>query len=206
MRMPAGGVAAVLGAVTLGLGVVGCGGDDAAGGGGSGLTTTVPATTTTQPPATDAEAVRPVIEELVHDYDAALAAVVVDPGQVDDPASPVLEDLEAVLTQTELEQRLVVYRENAAEGRVFEPIGSKPLRVTVLAGDIVAHGDDALEVPVCTIHHYRKRGPDGVEEKDGFPHPGRIEAERVEGTWKISWSDEDPLGFCDPAVAVEAAG
>lgn len=80
MRMPAGGVAAVLGAVTLGLGVVGCGGDDAAGGGGSGSTTTVPATTTTQPPATDAEAVRPVIEELVHDYDAALAAVVVDPG------------------------------------------------------------------------------------------------------------------------------
>src|SRR5690606_17218443 len=105
-----------------------------------------------------------------------------------------------VFTSANLDERLGVFRDSAAVGRVYEPIGDQPLLTTVLAGDIVAHGDDELEVPVCTIYHYRKRGPDGVEEKDGFPHPGRIRAERIEGTWKISWSDEDPLGFCDPTA------
>ncbi len=182
MSMPAGGVAAALGAVALSLTVIGCGNDDRAQG-ESRATTTAPATTTTQPPATDTEAVRPVIEELVQDYDIVLAKVVVDPGQVNDPASPVHDELAALFTPAELQARIATFRENAGVGRVYQPIDGRPLRSSVLLGEVVADGDDALQVTICTTYYYLRTGPEG------------------DGQWKIARVDQGDRQVCDPAAA-----
>ena len=190
-------VAALVGAALV---LAGCSDDDAAGDEESTTTESTASTTTTQPPATDTEAVRPVIEDLVADFDAVQADALLDPAQLEDPESPLAADLEALFTEEALEARLATFRDNAEAGRVFEPTGPQPLWTTVLADEIVPNGENSLVVLACTTDHYRVTGPEGGEARDGFSSPGRFYFERVDGAWKVARVDENPMQFCDPTA------
>src|SRR5690606_21160384 len=152
MNRPARGLLVAFGVALLGAGALaGCGNDDAAGDESETTTTETSTTTTpptTEPPATDVEAVRPIIEELAADYDAALAAVLVEPDQVLDPESPVHEQLAAVFTDDELARRVERFEQNANRGIVFSPLGPEPLWVTTVVGEIEPDGPDALRVVI----------------------------------------------------------
>jgi hypothetical protein len=199
MTTPARGMAVVLGALVLGVtALAGCGDDADGAEEREPESTTTESTTTTQPPASDLAAVRPVIEELVADLDDVLAEVLVDPAQLQDPESPIHEQLAAVFTEAQLQERLTRFETNASQGIEVTPLGGEPLRVTTLWGEITPDGENSLEVLICTTYHYRQTGPAGGEEKNGLSHPGIVYAEREDGVWKVSRTDEDHSQICDP--------
>jgi len=209
MNRPARGLLVAFGVALLGAGALaGCGNDDAAGDESETTTTETSTTTTpptTEPPATDVEAVRPIIEELAADYDAALAAVLVEPDQVLDPESPVHEQLAAVFTDDELARRVERFEQNANRGIVFSPLGPEPLWVTTVVGEIEPDGPDALRVVICTTYHYRKTSPEGGEERDGLSHPGWLYAAREDGVWQVSRVESNSMQLCDPDVRAGGA-
>jgi hypothetical protein len=190
--------------LTAGLVVLGCGDDDGGEDAREDSTTTTegPSTTTTQPPATDLDAVRPIVEELLARSDEVTAEILMDPAVANDPNAPILEELAEIYTEQTYQDLVGVYRRNAETGMVFEPYNSDQMRVTSLAGELTAVDHNKIEGLVCSVYHYRSDSPAaGGTLLDGVAQPGTLRVVRVDGIWQIDLLGNDETQQCEPGGA-----
>jgi len=197
-------VGLVTGAMALALLAVGaCSGGDERGSDGddSSPPPTESPTTSTQPPGTEPAAVEPIVVDLLGRKDEVTERVLVDPGQVLVEDAPVIDELADIFTPDELDARLDVYRENAANQVAFEVYNADHMQVTTLLGDLSTVDDDTVTAVVCTTYHYRMNGPSGGEVRDGTSNPARVTVIRHDGRWLIQQVDENSTQLCDPAAS-----
>jgi len=193
----AAGLAASLTPLVLGLGS--CSDDSADGGPGTTerreATTSTGATTTsspptTQPPASDPEALRPVLDQLLRDWDVAYTDALADPAAVvDDPEHPVRAEFSAIFTEdspyladldtlvasfADQDLRVESTRSDTAQTSEF-------LRTTTITDDenvafVWCSFDDSTQVRASTGAV--------VSDEVGISQ-GEGTAVRVEGAWKL---------------------
>jgi hypothetical protein len=190
--------------LTAGLVVLGCGDDD----GGedarddSTTTTEAPSTTTTHPPATDLDAVQPIVEDLLERSDEATAEILADPAQANDPDAPAVRELAEIYTEDVYEELVAVYRDNAEKELVFEPYGSDRMVQTTLVGDLAALDDNRVVGDICNLYHYRSDSPAaGGTLLDGVGQPGQVTAVRVDDIWRLELVGSDETRTCDPEAS-----
>ena len=193
----AAGLAALLAPLVLGLGSCS---DDSANGGPSAterrdeststVTTTTSSPPTTQPPASDADAIRPVLDQLLHEWDAAYTNALTDPAAVvedlDDPVrgefaaiftedSPYLADLDTLVgSYADKDLRVETSGSSTAQTSQF-------LRTTTVTDDdnvafVWCSFDDSTQVQAST--------GTVVSDEVGISQ-GEGTAVRVDGVWKI---------------------
>lgn len=182
----------------------GCGGGSSGAEEAADATTTSEPTPTTEPPATDADAVRPLVEDRLARLDDVLDRIVRDPSLVLEEDAPVLEELAAIHAPGEAyDTRLSTYRENAETGRHLEPINGRRTVTTALTGELTVLDHDQVQGSLCIIRSYRVIDGSGAlrEIVDGLTQRGRVTAVRKDGVWKILRIDVDDSQVCDPGQA-----
>lgn len=206
-RVPVTGVTSVAAVILMfssALVASGCGGGSSGAEEAADRATTSELTPTTEPPATDADAVRPLVEDRLARLDGVIDRILRDPSLVLEEDAPVLEELAAVHAPGKAyDARLSTFRENAEAGRHLEPINGRRLITTMLSGDMTMLDRDWVQGPLCIVRSYRVIDGSGVlhEIIDGLANPGRVTAVRQDGVWKIQRIDMDDTQVCDPEPA-----
>lgn len=182
-----------------------CGGDDDgedADPGPSEVTTT----TTSQPPGDDPAAVEPYVVELLARFDEVTDQIVRDPSVVEDPESPLIEQLEAIYAPDAegMAGSLQAFRRDADAGLRSEPVNSDTTIRTDVTGEVETVDENTVTVPVCSVMTYRRLDRDGaVHELIAYlAQPGEVTAVRVEGVWRLERVDVFGNTICqDPVPA-----
>lgn len=165
-------------------------------------TTTTEATTsstsTTQPPATDVEAVTPVLEELMGRYDAAVAAILADPRVASDPASAEVETYLALFTDNSAfaDGALANWVREGEQGRFYRPgPGGQLTRSTVIA--VTPADDDEATFTICAENSMEITDSEGnVVESFGGQTAASVVAVRADGVWRIRDLTETAASGC----------
>lgn len=183
------------------------GSDDEAGGPTTTLsaprsTTTTEATTsstsTTQPPATDVEAVTPVLQELMGRYDAAVAAILADPRVASDPTSAEVESYLSLFTDnsTFADGALANWAREGEQGRFYRPgPGGHLTRSTVIA--VTPADEDEATFTICAENSMEITDSEGnVVESFGGQTAASVVAVRTDGVWRIRDLTEAATSGC----------
>ena len=201
-RRRPGRVTAALALALLAIGACsGSGDDDASADDPSSATTESPTTTSTQPPGTNPAAVEPIVIDLLGRKDEVTERVLSDPSQVLAEDAPVLDELADIFSPDELDARLAVYKQNAANQVVFTTYNAEHMQVTTLLGDLSTVDPDTVTGVVCTTYHYRMTSPTGGELRDGSSNPATVTVVRHDGRWLIQQVDENSTQLCDPGAS-----
>ena len=150
-----------------------------------------PAPTTTQPRATDADTVRPHLQDLVDRYDEALNAILADPSVAQDPDDDhVAGYLSLFDPGSDVGESTVgLWADDADAGKSYEAVDPElPAIDTRVDGPVVPHSDEEVAFAVCQEQQYRVLAADGSVEHE-VPHAeprGEWTAVWVDGTWRLS--------------------
>jgi hypothetical protein len=185
-------------AVACVVAVVACSGGDPNGGsvGDGGRSTTSLATTTTvqpstttstDPPATDVEALQPVLDALIDRYDEAVVEILRDPRVAADVENTVVRRYrELFVADSDFpEVALEHWANEGAAGRFYRagPLG-RMYDSTVVSVEAVS--DDEVSFEVCTLRSIVIVDNQGEEVgAEGGATGGSIVAERVGGRWLL---------------------
>ena len=165
-------------------------------------TTTTEATTsttsTTQPPATDVEAVTPVLQDLMSRYDAAVAAILADPRVASDPTGPEVEAYLALFTDssTFADGALANWAREGEQGRFYRPgSGGQLTRSTVIT--VTPADDDEATFTICAENSMEVTDSEGnVVESFGGQTAASVVAVRADGLWRIRDLTEAATSGC----------
>lgn len=193
----AAGLAASLAPVVLGLGS--CSDDSAKGGPGtterrdgpaSTATTTTSSPPTTQPPASESDAIRPVLDQLLHKWDVAYTDALADPAAVvDDPDHPVRGVFASIFTEdspylADLDTLVGSY---ADQDLRVEPAGADTAQTSQLLRTTTVTDDDNVAFVWCSFDDSTQvQASTGtvVSDEVGISQ-GEGTAVRVDGVWKL---------------------
>jgi hypothetical protein len=165
-------------------------------------TTTTEATTsstsTTQPPATDVEAVTPILQELMGRYDAAVAAILADPRVALDPTNAQVESYLSLFTDnsTFADGALANWAREGEQGRFYRPgTGGQLTRSTVIA--VTPADDDEATFTICAENSMEITDSKGnVVESFGGQTAASVVAVRADGVWRIRDLTEAATSGC----------
>jgi len=159
---------------------------------------TASSTSTTQPPATDVEAVTPVLQDLMGQYDAAVAAILADPRVASDPTSAEVEAYLALFTDnsTFADGALANWAREGEQGRFYRPGSSGQLtRSTVIM--VTPADDDEATFTICAENSMEITDSEGnVVESFGGKTAASVVAVRVDGVWRIRDLTEAAASGC----------
>lgn len=193
----AAGLAASLATVVLGLGS--CSDDSADGGpstterrGAATLTTTTSTTapSTTQPPASDAEALRTVLDQLLHEWDVAYTDALADPESViEDPDHPVRGEFAAIFTEDSpyLADVDTLVGSFADKDLRVEPSGSGTAQTSLFLRTTTVTDDDNVAFVWCSFDDSTQvqASTEAVVSDEVGISQGEGTAVRVDGAWKL---------------------
>lgn len=192
----------------LGVGLLlvpACGGDGGERSDGGSTTTAASGSADVEPPATEGEAVRPHIAELLEEHDYVVNRILADPGVATDPEDELTRryiDLFAPDSDVpgQILESWVHMAEAGQRTEPYEP--GMPVNRVRLAGDVEALSEDQARFPLCHQLGYRTVGADGevIEDRPPQEHPGEGFAARVAGEWLL-WRldvDVEAVGCTDP--------
>lgn len=155
-------------------------------------------TSTTQPPATDVEAVTPVLQDLMGRYDAAVAAILADPRVASDPTSVEVEAYLALFTDnsTFADGALANWAREGEQGRFYRPgPGGQLTRSTVIM--VTPADDDEATFTICAENSMEITDSDGkVVESFGGQTAASVVAVRADGIWRIRDLTEAATSGC----------
>lgn len=165
-------------------------------------TTTTEATTsttsTTQPPATDVEAVTPVLQDLMSRYDAAVATILADPRVASDPTNTEVQAYLALFTDnsTFADGALANWAREGEQGRFYRPgPGGQLTRSTVIT--VTPAGDDEATFTICAENSMEITDSEGnVVESFGGQTAASVVAVRADGVWRIRDLTEAATSGC----------
>lgn len=161
-------------------------------------------TSTTQPPATDVQAVTPILQSLIERHDAAVAGILVDPRVASEPTSPEVETYLALFTNnsTFADGALANWAREGEQGRFYRPgPGGQLTRSTVI--DVTPADDDEATFTICAENSIEITDSDGtVVESFGGQTAASVVAVRSDGSWRIRDLTEAPASGC-PERGVE---
>lgn len=159
---------------------------------------TTSSTSTTQPPATDVEAVTPVLQELMGRHDAAVAAILADPRVASDPTSPEVDTYLGLFTDnsTFADGALANWAREGKQGRFYRPgPGGQLTRSTVIA--VTPADDDEATFTICAENSMEITDSEGnVVESFGGQTAASVVAVRAAGVWRIRDLTEAPTSGC----------
>ncbi|MFZ6003071.1 MAG: hypothetical protein ACOYXM_03990 [Actinomycetota bacterium] len=154
-------------------------------------TTTTEATTstpsTTQPPATDTAAVTPVLQDLMGQYDAAVAAILADPRVASNPQSPEVTAYLALFTDDSsfADGALANWTREGEAGRFYRPGPAGKLTSSTVMSVTPVSGDEAT-FAICSQNSIEITDTNGnVLESQGGQTAASVVALRVDGTWLL---------------------
>ncbi len=167
-----------------------------------GTTTTTEATTSTtstiQPPATDVEAVTPVLQDLMSRYDAAVAAILADPRVASDATSPEVEAYLALFTDnsTFADGALANWARDGEQGRFYRPgPGGQLTRSTVIT--VTPADVDEASYKICAENSMEITDSEGnILESFGGQTAASVVAVRADGVWRIRDLTEAATSGC----------
>ena len=193
----AAGLAASLAPLVLGLGSCS---DDSADGGPSTterravatptVATTTTSPSTTQPPASDAEALRTVLDQLLHQWDIAYSDALADPpAVVDNPEHPARAEFTAIFTEDSpyLADLDTLVGSFADKGLRVEPSASGTAQTSQFLRTLTVTDDDNVAFVWCSFDDSTQvQASTGavVSDEVGISQ-GEGTAVRVDGVWKI---------------------
>jgi hypothetical protein len=193
----AAGLAASLAPLVLGLGSCS---DDSADGGPSTterrtaatgtVTTRTSSPSTTQPPASDAEALQTVLDQLLHQWDVAYTGTLADPAAViDHPEHPVRAEFAAIFTEDSpyLADLDTLVGSFADKDLRVEPSGSGTAQTSQFLRTTAVTDDDNVAFVWCSFDDSAQvQASTGavVSDEVGISQ-GEGTAVRLEGVWKI---------------------
>lgn len=155
-------------------------------------------TSTTQPPATDVEAVTPVLQDLMGQYDAAVAAILADPRVASDPTSAEVESYLSLFTanSTFADGALANWAREGEQGRFYRPgPGGQLTRSTVIA--VTPADDDEATFTICAENSMEITDSEGnVVESFGGQTAASVVAVRADGVWRIRDLTEAATSGC----------
>lgn len=200
----------VLGAVAVGLLVLAgaCSDDDD--GGLATPTTSEPRSTTTtsdetsstmsttQPAATDAEAVTPVLQELMGRYDAAVTAILADPRVASNPDSSEIVAYLALFTEGSAfaDGALASWVREGEQGRFYRSGAGGQLTTSTVREVTPASADEA-SFTVCARNSMEVTDAAGnVVESIGGQSAATVVAVRLDGAWRIRDLTERATSDC----------
>lgn len=193
----AAGLAASLAPLVLGLGS--CSDDSADGGPStterrgaaiSAATTSTTSPSTTQPPASDAEALRTVLDQLLHEWDVAYTDALADPpAVVDDPEHAVRGEFAAIFTEDSpyLADLDTLVGSFADQDLRVEPSGSGTAQTSQFLRATAVTDDDNIAFVWCSFDDSTQvQASTGtvVSDQVGISQ-GEGTAVRVDGVWKL---------------------
>ena len=156
----------------------------------SSTSTSAPPESTTQPPASDAGAVGPIVDELLHRWDIAYTDALTDPAAVaDDPDHEVREEFEALFTEDSpylADLDLLVGSFKDQDLRI-EPNGSTTAQATRFLRVTTVHSEDELDFVWCSFDDSAQvTASTGavVSDEVGITE-GTGTAVRVDGSWRL---------------------
>lgn len=205
------GLASALACLAL---LVGCSGDDpddSASPNGTSRPTTADeltsstrlssSSTTTEPPATDVDAVRPVLEALIDRYDAAVAAILADPRVAAEQDHPAVREYLSLFSSDSgfPEGALQFWSNEGRRGRFYRP-GPRGQMHESTVQSVEAISPETAEFSVCTIISIEIVDASGtLVEVDGGVNGGEVVAVRIDGTWSLrDLTRTPPTGCPDP--------
>jgi hypothetical protein len=161
-------------------------------------------TTTAQPSGDDAAAVRPYVEELLTQLDEVTDQIIRDPTLVQDPDSPLVEQLESIYAPDAegLAGSLETFRRDAEAGTHAEPVNSDTTIRSEVTGDPEKVDEDTVTVPICSVMTLRKVDRNGavLELIAYLAQPGEVTATRVDGVWRLERVDVFDNTVCEGAT------
>jgi hypothetical protein len=199
----------------------GCGDDDSGDSGrDDGESGADSSSATTQPPATDADAAFPIVEDIVLEATRLVDELYQDPTVVDDPNDADIERLREIYTDDSptpdaVTEQLHELADNgqkmrAADSGVFRDLG---------VYQMTAAGDDTVRFRVCATEDRETIDADGsVVDQRAQVTQGTGEARRIDGIWRFYGihPEEDRTltiepgsanpGFCDDLFAEQNGG
>lgn len=155
-------------------------------------------TSTTQPPASDVEAVTPILQELMGRYDAAVAAILADPRVASDPTSAEVESYLSLFTDnsTFADGALANWAREGEQGRFYRPgPGGQLTRSTVIA--VTPADDDEATFTICAENSMEITDSEGsVIESFGGQTAASVVVVRADGAWRIRDLTEAATSGC----------
>lgn len=142
---------------------------------------------TTQPPATEVEAVRPVLQELLGRYDAAVAAILADPRVASDPTNAEVKAYLALFTEnsTFADGALANWARDGEAGRFYRP-GPRGELTNSTVTEVTPTSEDEASFTVCAVNSMEITDSAGnVIESVGGQTAATVVAVRVEGVWQL---------------------
>lgn len=191
------------------LGSCSAGDDDAAGPStSSGATSTTQratssTTTTTEPPATDPTAVRPYLETLVDRYDAAVAAILVDPRVAADRDQEAVTDYLHLFTPSSSfpDTALQFWADEGSQGRFYRA-GPRGQMYESSVESIEVDSPDQVTFEVCSQKSIVIVDEEGNQiSAEGGSSSGSVVAVRVDGSWLLRDLTRTTSSECEAAGA-----
>lgn len=167
----------------------GCGGSDDDGGNGTVGGREGSGREATAPPGSDVEAVEPLVEELLVEYDEVVNAIVADPSVAADPDDELVRRyLDIHEPDSEFAQGSIeVWEANADDDIAVEPYDDEhPALTTRLDGPVETVSDDEVTVLVCEEH--REIVTENGSPTQGVPlleEGAVVTAVRVDDQWLL---------------------
>lgn len=161
-------------------------------------------TSTTQPPATDVEAVTPVLQGVISRYDAAVAAILADPRVASNPSSSEVQAYLRLFTENSsfADGALANWVREGEAGRFYRPGPRGQLTASTVTEVTPADADEA-RFSICAENSMEITDAAGnVVESFGGRTAASVVAVRVDGIWRIRELTEAPSTGC-PARGAE---
>lgn len=218
----AAGLAASLAPIVLGLG--GCSDDNSNGGpkttergvsSAPAVTATTSSPSTTQPPASDAQALRPVLDRLLHRWDVAYTDALSNPeAVVRDPEHPARREFASSFTEdspylADLDTLVASYADKDLK---VEPAGSDTAQTSQWMRTTTVTDDDNVAFVWCSFDDstQMKASTGAVVSDEVGVSQGEGTAVRVDGVWKLRTlhlltHDVKPAGSTNPCPGLAGA-
>jgi hypothetical protein len=146
-------------------------------------------TANTQPEATDPEAVRPYIEDLLARYDEVVNQIIADPSVAEATDDPLIEEYLSLFEPDSqfAHGAIEAWVSSAEAGRTIEPYtDDRPALATSLVGELEVVADDEVEFPICIERRQSVYEGDVLkQETPYFLEPGTGVAARADGEWLL---------------------
>lgn len=154
------------------------------------------------PDATDEAAVRPVLEALIDQHDAAVGAILADPQVANDSDSAEIVAYVALFVPGSpfTEGAIEFWRNEAALGHFYRPGPLGSLADSSIES-IEPHSTDRATVLVCTTRSVVVTdAAGGTVSSEGGMAAGLVDTVRVDGVWLLEHLTETSVDRCPPRV------
>lgn len=164
---------------------------------------TTTSTTTTEPPATDPTAVRPYLETLVDRYDAAVAAILVDPRVAADRDQEAVAEYLRLFTPSSSfpDTALQFWADEGSQGRFYRA-GPRGQMYESSVESIEVDSPDQVTFEVCSQKSIVIVDEEGNQlSAEGGSSSGLVVAVRVDGSWLLRDLTRTTSSDCEAAGA-----